>query len=100
MTNRDRYMSKTIEICRCPEVCQLTLFLSQRGEAYSKEIMEMGISNVTVYRVVKDAAKYGLITSKFVASKTGGPRRYYSLTEKGKRQAEIIKECNDHLLSK
>jgi len=91
---------KNKEICRCPEVCQLVIFLQEREEAYSKEIMEMGVSYVTVYRMAKSSVKYGLVASKFVGSEIGGPRRYYFLTEKGKRQAEIIKECNDHLLSK
>jgi predicted transcriptional regulator len=77
------------------------LFLSTEGESFSKEIMAgMNISGVTVSELAKIAASYGLISSRFMASKIGGARRYYSLTEKGKRQAEIIKECNEHLLSR
>jgi len=91
--------SKTFqEICRCPRVCQLIVLLSEVGEAYAQQIEDHGVSRGTVYRMVHAAEKYGLIDSRFDVS-SGAVRKYYSLTEKGKRQAKIIKACNEHLLS-
>jgi DNA-binding PadR family transcriptional regulator len=89
-------------VCHSARVCQIVWILSEMKEAWIEELgKEMDICEVSVGRILRKTDKYGLITSRFVekTSGPGGPRRYYFLTEKGKRQAKLIKACNEHLLS-
>lgn len=87
--------------CNCPHVCQLIAFMSEKPQVYLKDMEELGVGRTKSYQMFKNATKLGLIDSYFLGSKTkGAARKYYFLTEKGKRQATLIKACNEHLLSK
>lgn len=93
--------SKCDQYCQCPKVSRFILFLSEREKAYMKEIMEgMITTQMTVLRMAKDAINYGLVKTDWSMVNKGAPRKYYSLTDRGKKQAALVRACNEHLLKK
>jgi PadR family transcriptional regulator PadR len=71
------------------EYCILSI-LEQNGEAYASSIIselkdaEMIIVEGTLYPLLTRQKNQGLLKYRWEESKQGPPRKYYSLTEKGK----------------
>ncbi|MGL4554256.1 MAG: PadR family transcriptional regulator [Gemmataceae bacterium] len=73
-------------------VVELALLAAiSRGETYGYRIVEqlrdlpgLGFTESTVYPVLTRLAADGLVAVRSEASRSGPPRRYYSLTEQGR----------------
>jgi PadR family transcriptional regulator PadR len=50
-----------------------------------KEIAKIDVAEGTIYPLLSRLSKEGLVTSKWVQMETGMPRKYYEITEQGKR---------------
>ncbi|MFO0881302.1 MAG: PadR family transcriptional regulator [Gemmataceae bacterium] len=66
-----------------------------RGETYGYRIVEqlrdlpgLGFTESTVYPVLTRLAADGLVAVRSEPSKSGPPRRYYTLTEKGRARMD------------
>ena len=51
---------------------------------------DIAITEGTIYPILGRLAKEELVQSEWMESKQGPPRKYYSLTEKGKRAFEVL----------
>lgn len=61
-----------------------------------ESIPELAISEGTIYPLLSRLKSEGLVFSEWVESAEGRPRKYYSLSEKGRR---VEKEINEAWLS-
>lgn len=52
----------------------------------------ISLTEGTIYPILSRLAKEELVNSEWVESKLGPPRKYYSLTSKGKQTFEILNE--------
>lgn len=52
---------------------------------------QIGITEGTIYPILSRLSKESLVKSEWVESKQGPPRKYYSLTEKGKKVYQVLK---------
>lgn len=57
-----------------------------------KSFLSMNISEGTIYPLLNRLKKEESITSKWVEMETGVPRKYYSITIKGKNALEEMKD--------
>ena len=51
---------------------------------------DVAITEGTIYPILNRLAKEELVRSEWVESRLGPPRKYYSLTDKGKKAFEIL----------
>ena len=56
-----------------------------------KRFLNINISEGTIYPLLNRLKKEGLINSKWVEMETGVPRKYYSITNEGKKELENMK---------
>ena len=66
---------------------------SHYGYSLIKSISDEGdieITEGTIYPILGRLAKEDLVQSEWMESKQGPPRKYYSLTEKGKAAFEVL----------
>ena len=78
------------------ELCVLSILKEKNCYGYElvKEILEvMEISEGTIYPLLRRLKKDNLVTTYLKESSEGPPRKYYQLTEEGKKnQSELIHE--------
>jgi PadR family transcriptional regulator PadR len=77
------------------ELCALTLLAQKNRYGYelvneiSKNIL---ISEGTIYPLLRRLKNDGYVTTYLEESKEGAPRKYYQLTESGKKMQKDLKE--------
>ena len=76
------------------ELCVLSLLL--KSDRYGYDVSEflsrhIDISDGTVYPILRKLKSDGLVTTYLVEESGGPPRKYYSLTELGKKEYEQAK---------
>ncbi len=70
------------------------------GRAYGYQIVASlkhapGFANLaegTVYPVLSRMKKDGLVTAEWVAEETGAPRKYYTITERGRQTLDRMRQ--------
>lgn len=70
------------------EMCVLTLL--SRGDSYGYEIFSrletlIGMGEGTIYPLMRRMQGEGLVSTYLMESATGAPRKYYTITEQGRR---------------
>ena len=84
------------------EYCILSII--SRGEAYASDILEemkdseLIVVEGTLYPLLTRLKNAGLLEYKWVESKSGPPRKYYKLTDKGIKFLEKLTETWDELI--
>jgi len=84
------------------EYCILSII--SRGEAYTSDIIEemktskMLVVEGTLYPLLTRLKNDGLLTYKWVESKSGPPRKYYQLTKEGERFLEALNQTWNELV--
>lgn len=84
------------------EYCALAII--SRGEVYASDILEeMKAANLivvegTLYPMLTRLKNEGLLTYKWVESKSGPPRKYFQLTEEGSSFMAELKETWSELV--
>lgn len=70
------------------------------GPAYGLEILKrlnegggLIVPEGTIYPLLNRLKAAGLLSSQWVEAEAGHPRKYYSLTERGRRQARAMSEA-------
>ncbi len=53
---------------------------------------ELDLTEGTIYPILSRLAKEGLVQTRWVESRLGPPRKYYSVTAKGRRSFEILND--------
>lgn len=86
------------------EMC--TLAILKKGDAYSNEVIEtlrkgnMIVVEGTLYPMLNRLKKMELLTYRWEESKSGPPRKYYSITDKGKLAlAEMLQNWDEMIES-
>ena len=75
----------------------LILSITEKGETYASDIIhilkknQLIIVEGTLYPLLSRLKKEGLISYYWVESPSGPPRKYYTLTPKGKDSLQIMK---------
>jgi len=77
------------------ELCVLSLL--SRRDSYGYDVSEalskhIDISDGTVYPILRKLKNDGLVTTYLVEESGGPPRKYYSLTELGKKEYKQTRE--------
>jgi len=77
------------------ELCVLSLLLER--DCYGYDVSEIlsrhiDISDGTVYPILRKLRSEGLVTTYLVEESGGPPRKYYTLTELGKKEYAAAKE--------
>ncbi len=73
------------------------LSILERGEAYASDIIstmkeaELIVVEGTLYPILTRLKNDGLLQYRWEESRSGPPRKYYSLTDKGKETCKILK---------
>jgi len=83
----------------------IIMLLLRDGERYGFEIISMlkdnhdlDVAEGTIYPLLSRLTKERLIISKWVYANTGHPRKYYSLTPKGREcLGEMLREWRNHI---
>ena len=81
------------------EYCVLSIL--SRGDSYTPEIIaalkesEMIVVEGTLYPILTRQKNAGLLTYRWQESTQGPPRKYYMLTEEGRRQLALLDEAWD-----
>jgi PadR family transcriptional regulator PadR len=74
------------------------LIVIEKGEAYASDILkvlrkkDLIIVEGTLYPLLGRLKKHELVTYEWKESKSGPPRKYYNLTEKGKKALTHLKK--------
>jgi len=76
------------------ELCVLSLL--SKKDCYGYDVSEslsryIDISDGTVYPILRKLKSDGLVTTYLVEESGGPPRKYYSLTELGKKEYELAR---------
>ncbi|HEX5168576.1 MAG TPA: PadR family transcriptional regulator [Cyclobacteriaceae bacterium] len=80
------------------------LHIISRGEVYASDMLDeltsakMIVVEGTLYPLLTRLKNYGLLEYKWVESKSGPPRKYYTLTDKGQKFLEKLTETWDDLI--
>ena len=81
----------------CLEMAVLAVLAG--GESYGLEIIraleshsKLVLSEGTIYPILNRLRLEGLVDAEWVESDSGHPRKYYSLTAKGRKQAAVMAE--------
>lgn len=78
------------------ELCVLAVL--SRGDAYSTDIIdilkrsEIIVVEGTLYPILTRMKNQGYLSYRWEESKTGPPRKYYSITKSGHERFRILKE--------
>ena len=81
------------------------LLIIARGEMYASDILkELKTANLivvegTLYPLLNRLKTAGLLSYTWAESNEGPPRKYYSLTEKGKKNLELLNQSWQTLTS-
>lgn len=87
-----QFKKGALELCVLSQLQQEDRYGYQLTDAVSKE---MAIAPGTLYLVLKRLKEEALVETYLVESGEGPARKYYHLTETGKkRQAELVQEWN------
>ena len=84
------------------EYCVLQII--SRGEVYASDMIEeltrarMIVVEGTLYPLLTRLKNAGLLEYKWVESKSGPPRKYYKLTDSGRRFLDGLRETWDELV--
>ena len=84
------------------EYCVLSIL--SRGDSYTPEIIaalkesEMIVVEGTLYPILTRQKNAGLLTYRWQESTQGPPRKYYMLTEEGRRQLALLDEAWDQMV--
>ncbi len=98
----DHFDNWTIQVRKgILELC--TLNALDETEKYGYELVKilvalpgLGVTEGTIYPLLSRLKKQGLVTTRLVESSEGPARKYYTLTDQGRK---IMKAMNRHLLS-
>ena len=80
------------------------LHIISRGEVYASDMLDeltaskMIVVECTLYPLITRLKNAGLVEYKWVESKSGPPRKYYKLTDKGSKFLEKLTETWDELV--
>jgi PadR family transcriptional regulator PadR len=81
-----QYKKGVIELCILAALSKMDMYGYELSTNISKEI---DISDGTVYPILRKLKSDGLVTT-FLSEFSGGPpRKYYSITETGKRKYQV-----------
>jgi PadR family transcriptional regulator PadR len=81
------------------------LYIISRGEVYASDMLEeltkakMIVVEGTLYPLLSRLKNAGLVDYKWVESKSGPPRKYYTLTEEGKTFLKGLSETWSELVT-
>ncbi|HBH21892.1 MAG TPA: PadR family transcriptional regulator [Cytophagales bacterium] len=81
------------------------LHIISRGEVYASDMLEeltsakIMVVEGTLYPLLTRLRKAGLLEYKWVESSSGPPRKYYTLTEEGKKFLEKLDSTWEELMS-
>ena len=84
------------------EYCILAIL--SRGDSYAPKIIaelkqaEMIVVEGTLYPILTRQKNAGLLTYRWQESTQGPPRKYYMLTEEGRRQLALLDEAWDQMV--
>ena len=84
------------------EYCILSIL--SRGDSYAPKIIaelkeaEMIVVEGTLYPILTRQKKAGLLTYRWQESSQGPPRKYYMLTEEGRKQLALLDEAWDQMV--
>ena len=84
------------------EYCILSIL--SRGDSYAPQIIaelkaaEMIVVEGTLYPILTHQKKAGLLSYRWQESTQGPPRKYYILTEEGRRQLAQLDEAWDQMV--
>ncbi len=84
------------------EYCILSIL--SRGDSYAPKIIselkeaQMIVVEGTLYPILTRQKNVGLLTYRWQESTQGPPRKYYMLTEKGRRQLALLDEAWDQMV--
>ena len=85
------------------EYCILSIL--SRGDSYAPKIIselkeaQMIVVEGTLYPILTRQKNAGLLTYRWQESTQGPPRKYYMLTEEGRRQLALLDEACDQLVA-
>ncbi|WP_448520232.1 PadR family transcriptional regulator [Rhodoflexus sp.] len=85
------------------EFCILSII--SRGEIYASDMLEeltrakIVVVEGTLYPLLNRLRKAGLVDYKWVESAFGPPRKYYTLTEEGRRFLKELRQTWDELVA-
>ncbi len=80
------------------------LHVISRGEVYASDMLEeltaakIMVVEGTLYPLLTRLKNAGLVEYKWVESSSGPPRKYYTITEKGKSFKESLQKTWDELI--
>ncbi|MFD2202448.1 PadR family transcriptional regulator [Shivajiella indica] len=80
------------------------LHIISRGEVYASDMIEelteakMIVVEGTLYPLLQRLKNASLVTYKWVESESGPPRKYYSITEDGRKFLETLNETWESLV--
>jgi PadR family transcriptional regulator, regulatory protein PadR len=80
------------------------LHIISRGEVYASDMIEelteakMIVVEGTLYPLLQRLKNASLVTYKWVESESGPPRKYYSITDEGKKFLETLNETWESLV--
>ena len=80
------------------------LHIISRGEVYASDMLDeltaakMIVVEGTLYPLLTRLKNAGLLEYKWIESKSGPPRKYYKLTDKGSKFLEKLTETWDELV--
>lgn len=86
------------------EFCLLHI-IQQRGKAYGLELLEdlaraeMNLSEGTLYPLLSRLVKEDYLQSQWFTPDSGHPRKYYSLTTKGRKSLKVMEEEWEKIVS-
>ena len=84
------------------EYCILSIL--SRGDSYAPKIIaelkeaQMIVVEGTLYPILTRQKNAGLLTYRWQESTQGPPRKYYMLTEEGRRQLALLDEAWDEMV--
>ena len=84
------------------EYCILSIL--SRGDSYAPKIIaelkeaEMIVVEGTLYPILTRQKKAGLLTYRWQESSQGPPRKYYMLTDEGRKQLALLDEAWDQMV--
>ena len=84
------------------EYCILSIL--SRGDSYAPKIIselkeaQMIVVEGTLYPILTRQKNAGLLTYRWQESTQGPPRKYYMLTEEGRRQLALLDEAWDQMV--
>lgn len=81
------------------------LHIISRGEVYTSDLIDeltraqMIVVEGTLYPLLNRLKSADLVNYRWVESEAGPPRKYYSITEKGKKSLDILSDTWSNLVN-